>query len=858
MKYVSRRPPRVRQAESLAKMRGMRVFALRMAQRVGKSKVLIDDFGYLYSIGEAQDILIVAPGGAFRTWPTHVKTEFPDDLLEKTRIFLWESAKAKTKPFLQRLEDFLEYRDGPRVLVMNVEALSSVEGARILCMKFLKQRDSACAIDECFPTGTLVTTPYGYAEIQHLQVGDTVVSTNGIVSVKAILKKSSDTLAIIRLGNGKEIKVTPNHPFFTDVGWICAGNLQGRRLCNEQDAQSITRKPELRMVRESIHADSQNSEWEEYWKILREILLSEMEDESSRSSGNVHGRTYQKDTGYIPEEREKETRHGFSESRGSNEGGPEGKTKTSCQTQRAHLQISWGEWSPSSTAATDFDRGIRFALGYGTCNRIGREASRLSNLLQSRPSESRGEISNRMRWIFSQQSGCTESRQEERNQIAGTWVESVEIEKYNDPIDVFDIELDGNPHFFAGDVLVHNSVTIKNHESACGKFVAENLGPIAKYRRILTGLVAPRSPLDLFNQFRFLNIRILGHATFATFKARYAIVKKLCMLPDGQLRGMLRSAIDLGSATTPSVLQWRMLTVDPTLGKMPPSEMKQYLSNVCDWLARDKVIDALGRFGRRIQTIEVIEGYKNVEELGPKLEPFSYRCQLSDCYDLPQSDYSIREVDFHPEQKKIYDSLRKTAQAELESMDYVTATHVIVRMLRLHQILCGFVMDENAVIHDVPEKKTTALLSLLEDYDGKAIIWTSYRNSVARVVGELGKVYGAAAVCEFHGGNTKEREDEERRFKTDPSARFMVATGAGKYGRDWATADLCVYYSCRNDLDFRSQSEERAKAVGKTRMVSYVDLVVPGTIDERFLYALREKIDMSAIIDNDNWRSWVV
>ncbi len=548
--YVSRRPPRVRQAEALAKMRGQRVFALRMAQRVGKSKVLIDDFGYLYSIGEAQDILIVAPGGAYRTWPAHVQAEFPDDLLKVTRVLLWESSRAKLKPFIQRLEDFLEYREGPRVLVMNIEALSSVQGARTLAMQFLKQRASVCAIDE--------------------------------------------------------------------------------------------------------------------------------------------------------------------------------------------------------------------------------------------------------------------------------------------------------------------SVVIKNADSACGKFVAENFAPLSKYRRILTGLIAPRSPLDIWNQFRFLNIRILGHATFATFKARYAVVKKICMLPDAQLRGMLRSAIDLGSATTPAVLQWRMLAVDPTLGKMPPSEMRRYLESVCDWLPRDKVIDALGRFNKRLQTIEVIQGYQNEAELAPKIEPYSYRCKLEDCYDLPPSDYSIREVSWHPEQKRVYDSLRKTAIAELESLDHVTATHVIVRLLRLHQILCGHVMDENGIIHDVPEKKTSALLSLLEDFDGKAIVWTSYRHSVALIVRELAKVYGAAAVAEFHGGNVKEREDEEKRFKNDARCRFLVATGAGRYGREWSIADLSVYYSCRNDLDFRSQSEERVKSVGKTRQVAYVDLVIPGTIDEKFLWAMREKIDMAAVIDNDSWRSWVV
>jgi len=256
----------------------------------------------------------------------------------------------------------------------------------------------------------------------------------------------------------------------------------------------------------------------------------------------------------------------------------------------------------------------------------------------------------------------------------------------------------------------------------------------------------------------------------------------------------------------------------------------------------------------------VVEGFENLEELRNKIAPHSYACSLEDCYDMPRSDYSFRDVPWHPEQRRVYEELRANATAELASMDHVTATHVIVRMLRLHQVLCGHVVDdEERRVHDVPERRTAELLSLLADYDGKAIVWCSYQHSVRRVAAALAGEYGPESVAAFWGGNAKTREAEEAGFKSDPRRRFMVATpDAGGRGRDWSVADLCVFYSSRNNLDHRAQAEDRPKADGKTRAIAYVDLRVPGTVEDRIIRCLREKIDMFAAIDGADFREWLV
>jgi SNF2 family DNA or RNA helicase len=70
------------------------------------------------------------------------------------------------------------------------------------------------------------------------------------------------------------------------------------------------------------------------------------------------------------------------------------------------------------------------------------------------------------------------------------------------------------------------TTSIKNPKSARTK-EALKLAPKSHMRRILSGLPNPQSPLDLFSQCQFLKPGVLGHSSFSSFKARYAILKQV-------------------------------------------------------------------------------------------------------------------------------------------------------------------------------------------------------------------------------------------------------------------------------------------------------------------------------------------
>lgn len=351
-------------------------------------------------------------------------------------------------------------------------------------------------------------------------------------------------------------------------------------------------------------------------------------------------------------------------------------------------------------------------------------------------------------------------------------------------------------------MAVDEATRIKSHKSERTKNVTA-LGKLAKKRRILTGLVVPNSPLDLYSQFYFLDPRILGHWSFFTFRARYAIMRD-----------------------------------------MPVGE----------WFTDPRTQQPTRR------TAKVVVAYRNEGELNALIAGYSYRVLKKDCLDLPEKIYAPpHSVELTAEQHRIYEEIKENATAELESGAWVSATEVMTQMLRLQQVLCGFVKDENGEEHAVPSNRLKVLLEILEDHAGKAIIWTRFDRCVREIGVALAQCYGEEAVALFWGANRAHRHLEEQRFLSDPKCRFMVSTPAsGGYGNTWTCATLSIYHDNDFDLEHRVQSEDRNHRVGQHNPVTYADLIVQGTIDEKVVVKLRAKIDVAAAIMGDGPRAWII
>lgn len=268
----------------------------------------------------------------------------------------------------------------------------------------------------------------------------------------------------------------------------------------------------------------------------------------------------------------------------------------------------------------------------------------------------------------------------------------------------------------------------------------------APFRRLLTGTPIAQGPFDAWSEIKFLKEDFwdpFGLGTFVEFKTHFGVFKKV------------RNA-HVKSFFNERTQKWE---------KAPPE-------------------GAL---------VDVLVGYRNLEELNTLLKPIASRVTKDDAnLGLPPKLYTKRYFDLTPEQSKLYSSLRdeyivwlesgqaeKDAEAaeveaiaagacpvcqgrrevEVEGFIYpcgdcgeapasfgegdrpVFAALAITRLLRLQQITCGYLPtdDEEEPLYVIPgaNRRLQGLCDEIETRPHKTIVWARFQLDIDLIMAEL-------------------------------------------------------------------------------------------------------------------------
>lgn len=354
-------------------------------------------------------------------------------------------------------------------------------------------------------------------------------------------------------------------------------------------------------------------------------------------------------------------------------------------------------------------------------------------------------------------------------------------------------------------ITVDESTKIKGYKSIRTKNAIE-LREMSFMRRILTGMPVTKSPLDVFSQFEFLKEGCLGFKSYYAFRNTYCILKKKRVFVQGRS--------------------------DPKTGE---------------------------RGRPRSRDIQVVVSYRNLEDLQARVAKHSFRVLKEECLDLPPKVYSpIVKVALTDEQRKYYDEIRDDCETQLASGAFVSAPEVMTQILRLHQVVCGHVKDEEGQLHEIPTNRDDALLEAMEEVNGKGIVWATYRYNLERLEELIKKKFGERSVVRYDGSVHGGRGDLVSRFRTGDADWFLGNPSTGGFGLTLIEATTSLYYSNSFSLEHRRQSEDRPHRAGQTRSCNYVDFVAPGTVDQKVFKTLRANMDVAAAIAGDDWREWVL
>lgn len=319
-------------------------------------------------------------------------------------------------------------------------------------------------VDECFPGDTLIRTNEGYKRLNLLSIGDIVASYNvkqkklEYKKVRHIFKNVAHDLVSVKLRNGEEVVCTSNHPFYTQDGWKSASTLGGcdyvMQLLPEGDRCKLPVSiKKIKLQEKGVRL------------LLRGVCKKvctgkgmdggKTEENCGKHAKNKRGVSR---TNSCPDERKQPDE--------IERGQREGFEKAERNRSSSENQMRKRYWADSSTA----DANVRIGKNDGGLCRIpnpDKNENRLwlSNVLQSRHSNTRQNVGYRGRREYALPVGKAKTRQEKGSAFKWVGVDCVKVQKQTSDGTfggmckdgfVYNIEVEDNHNYFVKDVLVHN------------------------------------------------------------------------------------------------------------------------------------------------------------------------------------------------------------------------------------------------------------------------------------------------------------------------------------------------------------------------------------------------------------------
>ena len=258
--------------------------------------------------------------------------------------------------------------------------------------------------------------------------------------------------------------------------------------------------------------------------------------------------------------------------------------------------------------------------------------------------------------------------------------------------------------------------------------------------------------------------------------------------------------------------------------------------------------------------IQIPKYYKRLDELEDKLKGFSTRIRKDQCLDLKPKIRQRRYIELEGKNKALYNRLREHALAIVEDST-ISFSNKLTEIIKLHQVCNGFTKDDDGKILQLHNQKIDALKEILDETDGKVIIWANYLWNIHQIKHELMVKYGEkSTVCIFGEVSVEDRRQAVQRIQEDPETRFLVANPTtGGFGLTLTACNTVIYYSNNYNLEVRMQSEDRAHRLGQKGSVVYVDIVAKNTLDEAIMKSLINKGKIAAkTLGEEELKSWLL
>lgn len=221
------------------------------------------------------------------------------------------------------------------------------------------------------------------------------------------------------------------------------------------------------------------------------------------------------------------------------------------------------------------------------------------------------------------------------------------------------------------------------------------------------------------------------------------------------------------------------------------------------------------------------------------LQP-AIRFTKSECLDLPEVTYVMRDVELTVQQKKYYQVL-KSQMLFVSNGAEVTAINAATSINKLLQISGGAVYsDEREVLEFDISPRLKVLKEVVDETENKILVFVPFRHTIQLVSDYLSKEGITNEL--IHGDiSAGQRATIFKKFQEQPDPRVLVIQPqAASHGVTLTAADQVVFWSPVNSLETYLQCIARIDRVGQKNRMTVTHL--QGSDVERRLYkALKDR-----------------
>lgn len=243
-----------------------------------------------------------------------------------------------------------------------------------------------------------------------------------------------------------------------------------------------------------------------------------------------------------------------------------------------------------------------------------------------------------------------------------------------------------------------------------------------------------------------------------------------------------------------------------------------------------------------------IIGYKNLNEIGHRLEGYMIRRRKSDvALQLPERTDKILYVPMTKEQRAIHDEAMNgvaqlvTKWKRTRFLSEKDRKRLLLLLSRMRMVCDSTYILDLTTHYDTKVAETVQLiLALIENGDEKAVIFSQWERMTRLICQELEK---EGIAYEYLSGSvpSPQRGKICDNFNTNPDIRVFVSTDAGCTGLNLQSASTIINLDLPWNPAILEQRIARIHRIGQRHNIQVINLVAAGTIEERMLSTLNFK-----------------